>query len=249
VRGPAAFGVVAALALALGFFFLAGGDSTLPVVPAKRDAEPRVTPPAAVRSTSVSVSEPVPGAEAVPARVEKAPRVPPEAAGTRDAAVPFEERLAATRAEATKGNLGALLKDWRTGTLAVGDERSLDRAISAWSNDPQVANELDKAVGQLLLAGPDSPEQARALSSHLANAGSELATGYLIEAVGEPKLRSVAASALASVSDPGVLPVFAREIKPSASPELLGAIRGALRNIETPKARDLDARIDELLAR
>jgi len=153
----------------------------------------------------------------------------------------YERRLDALVRAGTKHSLRELLRDWRTGRVTRAQDRALGDRIGSIRSEA-----MDKAAGQLLLDGATSAAQRQALAAILAGSGSDLAIGYLLAAGRVPALRPVAARALATVSEPGALPALAAGIGSDTAPEILQATLSALRNIETPKARDLEARVRAL---
>ena len=135
------------------------------------------------------------------------------------------------------------LLDWRTDRVTPAEDRALGARIGAIRSE-----EMDKAAGQLLLDRSATPAQRQGLAAILASSSSDLAIGYLFAAGRDPDLCPEAAEGLATVSEPGALPALAAGIDRETAPELLRATLSALRNIDTPKARDLEARVRALLA-
>jgi len=202
------------------------------------EATPRAAPetPAAGGDADPSAG-PAPAAAEPPPGSAQGPPAPPPPDST-DSAEDVEalRRWALGRAEAgTKEALRELLLRWRSADLSRAAQRALDDAVVAAEGNPA----LDAAAGKLLLESPP-PAQRAALSRLLANSGSDAAVEALLAAAARPELQAAAAAALATLAAPGAIPLLAAAV-PGATPALLEAIEQAARNMETPKARELEA--------
>lgn len=166
------------------------------------------------------------------------------ASKTAESLPAFRARLASLAKTGTKHSYRELLSAWRSGKLDRARERAIDDVLAKAQQADHPPKELDTAAGKLLLEGPDAASQRKALASLLATSGSELAVGYLFAAAKKPELAAEALAAIKTVSNPGVLPLYARELKKDLQePQLVEAIRASLRNIDTPKARDLEQKL------
>ncbi len=144
----------------------------------------------------------------------------------------------------TKAELAEVLSGWRTGARPRAHDLLVDEAVARL--DAPARAELDKAAGRLLLSAPTAPEQRRGLAALLAHSGSELATGYLLEAADQldaPDLAEDARAAIATLAAPAALEPLAARAEEPLGPELRDALLAALRNMTTPKARELEAKL------
>jgi hypothetical protein len=165
----------------------------------------------------------------------------PSAAGS---ASDFDATLAAVRRDPTKQSLASLLRDWRSGRRSREQDRAVDAALHALAGPA-----LDSAAGRLLLEGDPTAAQRQGLTALLATSGTGAAVDYLLAAAAHTHLRAEALAALATVANPDALPPFARAIDAGAAAEVLAAIASSLRNMETEKARGLEAAVRAALER
>lgn len=134
-----------------------------------------------------------------------------------------------------------LLTLWRAGQLSQDAERILDEALARVPDSQREA--FDTAAGQALLEQPARAERRQGLAALLAGSGSQLAAQFLVEAARHPETALEALASLATVADPEVLPVYRAAISQETDPALLEAIGRSLRQMETPKARELEQRL------
>lgn len=248
-RRSAAFAAAIALvALGAVAWLLSGGSGRdWPAAP-RPAAPPERAEPAPARETVQPLEPEAPApAPALPVRPEPAERSgsTPQVGGRGHAEHPadvaeFRAWAEARAAAKTERGYLQLLRRWRTGTLSREREHVLDDVIGAAGFDAA----LDAAAARLLLQAPPSPDQRLALARLLASSGSDVAVDGLLAAAVRADLAAEATRALATVADPGALPRLRQAVTADADPELLRAIDQAARNIDTPKARDLEREIE-----